>query len=235
MTGTLYGIGVGPGDPELMTLKAVRILARMTVIAYPAPLEGDSLARSIAAPYLPAGAEEIPLRMRFDPAQRADDVYDAGAAVIAARLAAGLDVAVLCEGDPFFFGSFAYLFARLADRFPVEVVPGISSVMACAAVLGHPLTARDDALVVIPAPRPEEEIARLLAGAEAAAIMKLGRHLPKVWRVLDRLGLTEQAAYVERAGQAGQRIRPLAEVVADGAGAPYFAMVLVHKRGKAWN
>jgi precorrin-2/cobalt-factor-2 C20-methyltransferase len=234
MTGTLYGIGVGPGDPELLTLKAARLLSRVTVVAYPAPLEGDSLARSIAAPYLSAAVEEIPLRLPFDPARRADEVYDAGAAAIASRLEAGCDVAVLCEGDPFFFGSFVYLFARLADRFPVQVVPGVSSVMACAALLGHPLTARDDALVIIPAPRPEDEIARLLAGAEAAAIMKLGRHLPKVWRVLDRLGLTEQAAYVERAGQTGQRIRPLAEAVTDSKGAPYFAMVLVHKRGKAW-
>jgi precorrin-2/cobalt-factor-2 C20-methyltransferase len=234
MSGTLFGIGVGPGDPELLTVKAVRLLGSLPVIAYPAPLEGDSLARSIAAAYLPAGIIEIALRMPFDPAQRADDVYDAGAAAIALHLEAGRDVGVLCEGDPLFFGSFVYLLARLGDRFATEVVPGVSSVMACAAVLGHPLTARDDALVVIPAPRPEDEIERLLAGAESAAILKLGRHLPKVWRVLNRLGLAEQALYIERAGQPGQRIRPLAEAVRDPA-PPYFAMVLVHRRGKAWN
>lgn len=234
MSGTLFGIGVGPGDPELLTLKAVRLLGRAPVIAYPAPLHGDSLARSIAAAHLAAGAIEIALRMPFDPAKRADDVYDAGAEEIATHLAAGRDVAVLCEGDPLFFGSFVYLLARLVGRFPVEVVPGVSSMMACAAVLGHPLTARDDALVVVPAPRPEGEIERLLAGAEAAAILKLGRHLPKVWRVLSRLGLAEQAVYIERAGQPGQRIRPLAEAVLDPA-PPYFAMILVHRRGKAWN
>jgi precorrin-2/cobalt-factor-2 C20-methyltransferase len=234
MSGTLFGLGVGPGDPELLTMKAVRLLGQVSVIAYPAPLEGASLARTIAAAHLPAGIEEIALRMPFDPAKRADDVYDDGAHVIATHLAAGRDVAVLCEGDPMFFGSFVYLFARLAGRFPVEVVPGVSSVMACAAVLGHPLTARDDALVIIPAPRPEEEIERLIASAEAAAIMKLGRHLPKVWRVLNRLGLAEQAVYIERAGQPGQRIRPLAEAASDPA-APYFAMILVHRRGKAWN
>ncbi len=234
MKGTLFGLGVGPGDPELLTLKAVRLLGRTTVIAYPAPLEGDSMARSIAAAHLPAGAEEIALRLPFDPAKRADDVYDAGAVAIAGHLAAGRDVAVLCEGDPLFYGSFLYLLARLAGRFPVEVVPGVSSMMACAAALGHPLTARDDALVVIPAPRPEEEIERLLAGAEAAAIMKLGRHLPKVWRVLSRLGLAEQAVYIERVGLPNQRIRPLAEAVLDPA-PPYFAMILVHRRGKAWN
>ena len=234
MSGTLFGIGVGPGDPELLTLKAARLLKQAAVIAYPAPLQGDSLARSIVAAHLPAGVEEIVLRMAFDPAKRADDAYDHGAEAIAGHLAAGRDVAVLCEGDPLFFGSFVYLFARLGERFAVEVVPGISSVMACAAVLGHPLTARDDALVVIPAPRPEEEIERLLAAAESAAIMKLGRHLPKVWRVLNRLGLSDHAVYIERAGQPGQRIRPLAEAAADPA-APYFAMILVHRRGKAWN
>ncbi len=233
MTGTLFGIGVGPGDPELLTVKAVRLLGRMPVVAYPAPLVGDSMARSIAAAHLPADSVEIALRMPFDPKKRADDVYDAGAAAIAAHLAAGRDVAVLCEGDPLFYGSFLYLFARLAGRFPVQVVPGVSSMMACAAALGHPLTARDDALVVIPAPRPEEDIERLLGAAEAAVIMKLGRHLPKVRRVLCRLGLAERALYIERAGLPDQRIRPLAEAARDPA-PPYFAMILVHRRGTAW-
>jgi len=231
-TGTLYGLGVGPGDPELLTLKAARILGQVSVIAYPAPLQGDSLARTIAAPHVKDGCVEIALRMPFDPAKRADDVYDQGAEEIAAHLAEGRDVAVLCEGDPFFFGSFAYLFARLADRFPAKVVPGVSSPMACAAVAGHPLTARDDALAVIPATRPEAEIEQLLSAVDAAVIMKLGRHLPKVAAVLERLGLTESARYVERAGQPGQRLLSLPEAVAEGA--PYFAMILVHKRGKAW-
>ena len=235
MIGTLYGVGVGPGDPDLLTLKAARLLARVKVIAYAAPLDGDSLARSIVAPHLASIEAEIPLRLPFDPARRADEVYDRGAAAIAGHLEAGRDVAVLCEGDPFFFGSFVYLFARLHGRFPVETVPGVSSLMACAAVLDHPLTAGDDTLVVIPAQRAEGDIERLLAAGDAAAIMKLGRHLPKVARVLQRLGLDSQAVYVERAGLPGQRIRPLADAAADADGTPYFSMILVHKRGKAWN
>lgn len=234
MSGILFGVGVGPGDPELMTLKAVRILNSVRIVVYPAPPEGESMARSIAAAHLHPGIEEIPLRISFDPARRADDAYDAGAEAIARHLGEGRDVAALCEGDPLFFGSFLYLLARLDGRFPIQVVPGVSSMMACAALLGHPLTARDDSLVVIPAPRPEADIERLLSGSDAAAIMKLGRHLPKVWRVLKRLELTDRALYIERAGLPGQRIRPLAEAAQDPA-PPYFAMILVHRRGKAWN
>ncbi|MTJ81493.1 MAG: precorrin-2 C(20)-methyltransferase [Telmatospirillum sp.] len=230
MTGTLYGLGVGPGDPELLTLKAARLLASVPVVAFPEPMSGDSLARRIAKPHFRPGIEEIPLRMSCDPAQRDDDGYDQGASIVAGHLEAGRDVAVLCEGDPFFYGSFAYLFARLGGRFPVSVVPGVASVMACSAALDHPLTARDDALVVIPAPRPEADIERLLEAAEAAAIMKIGRHLPKVVGVLNRLGLADCARYIERAAQPGQRILAIGEVER----APYFSMILVHKRGKAW-
>ena len=153
MSGTLYGLGIGPGDPELITLKALRLLQSVPVIAYPAPETGESLARRIVAPHIPEGRTEIAIRMplvveRF-PAQ---EVYDAAAAELRAHLRAGRDAAVLCEGDPFFYGSFMYLFGRMAEEFPVEVVPGVSSLTACAAVLGAPLAARNDVLTVVPAP-----------------------------------------------------------------------------------
>lgn len=232
VTGTLYGVGVGPGDPELLTLKAARLIAACPVVAYPAPLEGEGMARAIAAAHIPQGRAEIALRMSFAPGDDSSAAYDAGAVRIAAELAEGRDVAMLCEGDPLFFGSFVYVFARLAGRFPVQVVPGVSSMMAGAAVLGHPLTAGDDALAAIPATRSEAEIEAVLAAVDSAAIMKIGRHLPKVRRVLDRLGLAAQARYVERAGLPDQRIRTLDEAEADGA--PYFSIILVHRRGKAW-
>ena len=234
MNGTLYGLGVGPGDPELITLKALRLLRAAPVIAYPAPEHGDSLARAIVAGHLPDGQTEIAIRMpmvveRF-PAQ---EIYDRAAVEIGAHLEAGRDVAVLCEGDPFFYGSFMYLFGRMAERFPVEVVPGVSSLTACAAASGAALASRNDVLTVIPAPLSPERLRELLLNTDAAAIMKLGRHFAKVRDVLNELGLAKQARYVERATMPNQRLLPLDEVDPDSV--PYFSMVLVHKRGEAWS
>jgi precorrin-2/cobalt-factor-2 C20-methyltransferase len=234
MNGTLYGLGVGPGDPELITLKALRLLRSAPVIAYPAPEHGDSLARAIIAEHLPGGQTEIAIRMpmlveRF-PAQ---EIYDRAAVEIGGHLEAGRDVAVLCEGDPFFYGSFMYLFGRMAERFPVQVVPGVSSLTACAASSGAPLSARNDVLTVIPAPLPADRLRDLLANTDAAAIMKLGRHFAKVRTVLDELGLSAHARYVERATMPNQRLLPLDEV--DPESVLYFSMVLVHRRGEAWS
>jgi precorrin-2/cobalt-factor-2 C20-methyltransferase len=231
--GTLWGLGVGPGDPDLITLKALRALERCPVVAYPAPPEGESLARAIVAPHLAPGKTEIAIRMSLEPRNfPAPDVYDPAAAAIADHLVAGRDVAVLCEGDPFFYGSFQYLYARLADRFAVVVVPGVTSLVACPAAAGLPLTAQNDVLVVVPATLDEAALEARLAGADAAAIVKVGRHLGKVRRVVDRLGLGRRARLVEHASRPDERVRDLTDVVE--ATAPYFSMVLVHRRGEAW-
>ena len=231
--GTLYGLGVGPGDPELLTLKALRILRAVPVLAYPAPIEGDSMARAIAAPHLPGDQTEIAIRMPLDAARfPAKEVYAAAAQNITGHLESGRDVAVLCEGDPFFYGSFMYLFARLAEAHHIEVVPGVSSPMACAAALGMPLAARNDVLSVLPAPLAEETLKARLEACDAAAIVKVGRHIAKVRRLLQELGLESRARYIERASLAAERILPLSEA-ADPA--PYFSMILVHRRGEAWS
>lgn len=233
MTGTLYGLGIGPGDPELITLKALRLLQAAPVLAYPAPEEGDSLARAIVAPHLPGGQAEIAIRMPMVAARfPAQEVYDRAAAEIVAHLDGGRDVAALCEGDPFFYGSFMYLFGRVAETHKVEVVPGVSSLTACAAVLGSPLAARNDVLTVVPAPLAANALAQILRDTDAAAIIKVGRHLGKVRKVLRILGLLDRARYVERATLSEQRILPLAEVAEESA--PYFSMILVHRRGEAW-
>ena len=233
MSGTLYGLGVGPGDPELITLKALKILQAVPVVAYPAPETGDSLARSIVDSHLNGKQEEIPIRMPMVSARfPAQEVYDWAADAIGSHLDAGSDVAVLCEGDPFFYGSFMYLFGRMASRHRVEVIPGVSSLMACATTLGAPLAGRNDVLLVLPATLSADALTERLQGVEAAAIIKVGRHFGKVRDVLDTLGLGANARYVEHATMPSEKLLPIGEVDADSV--PYFSMILVHVRGEAW-
>jgi precorrin-2/cobalt-factor-2 C20-methyltransferase len=225
MTGQLYGIGVGPGDPELLTLKALRLLRAAPVIAYPAPETGASFARGIVAQWLDAGKREIAIRFPMRPGPPPAAIYDEAAARLAAVLDEGDDVAFLCQGDPLFYGSFTGIYLRLAPRYHVAIVPGVSSLTACAAAAGLPLAQRDATLSVIPATLAEDELARQLAVSETAAIIKIGRHFAKLRRVLDELGLLENAIYIERATLPNQRIAPLADI--DPAVVPYFAMALV--------
>ncbi|PIB23198.1 precorrin-2 C(20)-methyltransferase [Amylibacter kogurei] len=232
MIGKLYGVGLGPGDPELMTLKAYRLIQNADVVAYPTLEGGDSFARSIAADVIPNGVGEIaihvPMSVEREPAQAA---YDTGAADIAGALDAGKNVVVLCEGDPFFYGSFMYLFSRLADRYETEVVAGVTSVTACAAAVQKPLTARNEVLTIIPGPIGEDDLHARISGAEAVAIMKVGRHLPKIKKVLTELNLIQHAVYVERATLPVQKVMPLADVPEP---APYFSMILVTKGNDPW-
>lgn len=228
--GTLYGIGVGPGDPELITVKGLRLLRACPVLAYPAPEHGDSLARRIAAPHLPGGQTEIAIRMplladRF-PAQ---EVYDKAAAGIDGHLSAGRDVAVLCLGDPFFYGSFMYLFGRLAGAHKIVVVPGITSVSASAAALGQPLVARHETLAIIPASLPDSEIERRIGHADAIVFLKLGRHFARVRELVTRMGLANTAHYIEHASMTSERAPALADV--DPATVPYFSLLIVRRSG----
>ncbi len=228
-TGRLFGLGLGPGDPELVTLKALRLLRAAPVVAYPAPDCGDSFARHIVAEWLDRGQREIAIRFPMRPGKPPAAIYQRAAAQLAAVMDAGEDIAYLCQGDPLFYGSFAGILALLAARYRVTVVPGVSSLTACAAAASEPLVQRDETLSVIPATLAEDELARRLAQVDAAAIIKLGRHFPKVRGVLSRLGLLDGALYVERASLPNQRVAPLAAV--DPASVPYFATALI-RRGR---
>jgi precorrin-2/cobalt-factor-2 C20-methyltransferase len=227
MSAIISGLGMGPGDPELVTLKALRILQAADVVAYPKPENGQSFVRSIAAPHLSGTQEELQISVPMVPADRfpANSVYDRAAEEIAAHANAGKRVAVLCEGDPFFYGSFMYLFTRLAERFDVEVVPGVSSLAAGAAALGLPLAERNETIVILPAPLEESVLEARLATAEVAVIMKIGRHLPKVRRVIERLGLAARAHYIERASLPAERTASLVDVTDETA--PYFSLIYV--------
>jgi len=225
VTGKLYGIGVGPGDPELLTIKALRRLQSAPVVAYPVSDGGKSLSRSIVAGYLRSKQIEVPLWYPFKLEQSSQPYYDQAAETLAEHLEAGRDVVVLCEGEPFFYGTFMYLFTRLSGRFLTEVVPGVSSVMANASMLGTPLTYRNDVFMVLPGTLPAAALREKLAVADAAIILKLGRNFAKVYAVLDELGLVDRAHYIERATMPNQRILPIREV--DPETVPYFALISI--------
>ncbi len=223
--GRLYGLGIGPGDPELLTLKAHRILTSVPVIAYPTMENGKVLARAIVSDFISPRQIELPMPLPFSVERSSQPYYDIAAAKIAEHLAAGRDVAVLCEGEPMLYGSFMYIFNRLAGQFKTEVVPGISSTYASAAMLGAPLTYRNDVLSIMPATLDAATLRDRLAVADAAVIIKLGRHFAKVREVLQTLGQFDRALYIERATMPNQVIRPIAEV--DATTVPYWALILI--------
>ena len=231
--GRLFGVGVGPGDPDLVTVKAQRIIGTCGVVVYPEKRSGSSVARRAAAPWIAAGADELALVYPVTTGQTDHpegyegalrDFYDDGAEQIAALLDAGRDVAVLCEGDPFFYGSYMYLHERLADRYTTEVVPGVTAFSAAAAAAGTPLAKRDDVLVVVPGTLPADVLAAHLRGADAAVVMKLGRRFDGVRSALELAGVGERGVYVERASCEGERVAALDDV--DGE-VPYMSLVLV--------
>lgn len=229
--GRLYGIGVGPGDPELLTLKALRLLQAAPVVAYQSAVDKDSIARGIVSQYLSSHQIEVLFHLpRALEPETASAIYDQEVAPIAEHLAAGRDVVVLCEGDPFFYGSFMYVFTRLSEKYQTEVVPGVSSLMACPVALGVPFTYYNDIMTVLPAPMPAEQLITHLLATDAAAIMKLGRHFTKVRDVLHQLGLASRALYIERATMAQQRIIPLDQVDPDQV--PYFSMIVIPTKSR---
>ena len=229
MTGRLYGLGVGPGDPELLTVKALRLLRAAPVVAYAAPESGPSFARGIVAQWLDAGKREIPIRFPMRPGPPPAAIYDAAATQLGAVLEESNDIAFLCQGDPLFYGSFIGIYLRLGSKYPVSVVPGVSSLTACAAAAGLPLAKRDAALSVIPATLSEDDLIRKLSESETAAVIKIGRHFTKLRRALEQLSLLDRAIYIERATLPNQRVAPLAEI--DPASVPYFAMALISRNG----
>ena len=232
MNGVLYGVGVGPGDPELITLKSLRLIKSTEVIAYPKLKGSKSFARNIIEEFIDLPkveiAIEIPMTVNRLPAQRA---YNAAAQEISTHLNMGKNVVFLCEGDPFFYGSFMYLHSRLYKKYLVEIIPGVTSMTACAAMAKKPLAARNEVLTVLPGPLSKKELERRLADNNSSAIMKVGRHIKKIKSVIDRLGLMDSSLYIERASLKEQKVLKLIDAPEV---APYFSMVLVNKEEDPW-
>ncbi|MBC3466885.1 precorrin-2 C(20)-methyltransferase [Pseudomonas sp. RW10S2] len=237
--GRLLGLGVGPGDPELITVKALRLLREAPVVAYFVAkgkrgnafgiIEAHLQAQQTLLPLVyPVTTEVLPAPLSYE--QVISDFYDEASVQVAEHLDAGRDVAVICEGDPFFYGSYMYLHDRLAQRYEAEVIPGVCSMLGGASVLGAPLVYRNQTLTVLSGVLPHEELKRRLADADAAVIMKLGRNFPKVREVLAELGLDQRALYVERATMANQKIVALDAV--DPQSSPYFSLIVVP--GEKW-
>ncbi|MFS0884418.1 precorrin-2 C(20)-methyltransferase [Aeromicrobium sp. 179-A 4D2 NHS] len=234
MSGRLFGVGVGPGDPELITLKAARLIESADVVAYHQGVGKQSNARRIAAELVRPGVTEealvypVTTQTTDHPGGYAGamaDFYDECERRVREHLAAGRDVVVLAEGDPMLYGSFMYLHDRLSGEFETQVVAGVPAFAAATAATALPLVRQTDVLTVLPGTLPEPELARRLADTDGAVIMKLGRTFAKVRSALEQAGRVEGSWYVERASMDAERILPVAEV--DPSTVPYFSIVLV--------
>ncbi len=234
--GTLHVVGVGPGDPELLTLKAARIIATMPVVAFFAKRDCASRARAIAGKHVRADAEELFFPYPFTTELTASDsryrsetgrFYATVADQLARRLDAGQDVALLCEGDPFFYGSAIHVFERLSTTYPCQIVPGVTGISACWSGARLPIVQGENALSVLPGTLNVAVLAERLGGNDAAVVMKVGRNLPKIRSILYDLRRANQAVYVEYGAMPGERVLPLAEAP---EAAPYLSLVLVPAR-----
>jgi precorrin-2/cobalt-factor-2 C20-methyltransferase len=233
-TGRLIGVGTGPGDPELLTLKAVRALEEADVVAYFAKRGSNGNARAIVGPHFRETWIELPLiypvtteidKDSKDYRQAITGFYEQSVHRVEQHLENGKTVAILSEGDPLFYGSYMHLHVRLAGRWPTEVIPGVTAMSGCWSQTGTPIVQGDDILTVLPGTLSEFELARRLADTDAAVIMKVGRNLPKIRKALASTGMLQRAIYVERGTMANTVTVRLADKADDEA--PYFSIVLV--------
>ena len=239
MTGRLYGIGLGPGDPELVTVKALRLIQSTPVISYFAKAGRRGNARGIVDQWMTGNATEVPLYYPMTTEHAFDSpvyvavlakFYEDAVVELAAHLEAGRDVALLAEGDPMFYGSFMHLYIRLRDRYPVTLVPGVTGMAGCWSVAGAPMTWGDDTMAVLPGTLSAEALTEKLRSTDAAVIMKLGRNFVKVRAAVAEAGLLDRAIYVERGTMADELVMKLSEKT-DGQ-APYFSLILIPGQGR---
>ncbi|WP_206510615.1 precorrin-3B C(17)-methyltransferase [Rhodococcus sp. BGS-1C] len=233
-SGKLWGVGIGPGDPELVTVKAARVIGEADVVAFHSAQHGRSISRGVASRYMREDQIEVHLVYPVTTGTTdhpggyqgaIDEFYEQAAERLAEHLVSGRSVALLAEGDPLFYSSYMHMHKRLADRFDVEIVPGVTSVSAASAAMETPLVERDEVFTVLPGTLPVDELARRLRTTDAAAIMKLGRTFPTVVRALEQSGRLAEARYVERASTDRERVLAIGDV--DQSEVPYFSIAIV--------
>jgi precorrin-2/cobalt-factor-2 C20-methyltransferase len=236
----LVGVGLGPGDPDYVTMRALKVLRGADRVVHFAKKGERGHARTIADAVLgPDPGRELPLYYPVtteiplahpDYAAAICAFHEMAAARLIDEIAIGHSVAVLCEGDPFFYGSFTHLWLRLKDRVAIEIVPGVTGMAGAGAGAAVPIGWADDVLTILPATLRYADLVERLGSTDAAVIIKLGRNLSKVRAALAAAGLLDRAIYVERATMTGQRISPIADL--DEGSAPYFSLILVPGRGR---
>ncbi|MDU9005697.1 precorrin-2 C(20)-methyltransferase [Sedimentitalea todarodis] len=238
-SGTIYGVGLGPGDPDLMSVRADRLLRNARHVAYFRKAGHVGQARAIAGALLPAEATEFPMEYPVtteiplsDPRynQLLSEFYASCTGHLRSLSLKGEDVVVLCEGDPFFYGSFMHLHSRLHGKVPISVVPAVTGMSGAWTATGTPITWGDDVLTVLMGTLPEDALVRHMRDTDALVVMKIGRNFDKVCRALARSGLADRAWLVERAAMPDQTITPLSDV--RNQVAPYFSIILVHGQGR---
>ncbi len=238
-SGILYGIGVGPGHPRYLTLRAAGLIKSVDVLAYFAKKGRPGNARTIVTPLVEV--TQVQLRLEYPlttelPASHPDyqkqihEFYEESALTISDQLGEGRSVGLLSEGDPFFYGSFMHMWHRLCENHEVEVIPGVTGMSGCWTRANTPITWGDDILRVLPGTLPEDKLTQQLQQADACVIMKVGRNLGKVRRAIAKAGLTQRAIYVERGMMEGEIIMPVSELEKETG--PYFAMVLIPGKGR---
>ena len=239
MTGRLYGIGLGPGDPELMTLKAARILQQTNIISYFCKTPKTGHAYTIFSDAIKEKCEEMPLVYPITTEYPVDDpryetlihnFYEESAEQLAKRLSGGEDVGLIAVGDPFFYGSFMHIYHRLHERFECVVIPGVTSMTGCWANAKSPMTWGDDVLTILPGTMNKSTLTQRLQSTDAAVIMKLGKHFSDVRQALQNAGMIERAIYIEYGTMANERIVPMMKKTDDHA--PYFSLIIVPGKGR---
>jgi precorrin-2/cobalt-factor-2 C20-methyltransferase len=235
--GKVICVGLGPGDPELMSVRADRLVRAARHVAYFCKEGRQGHARQIVGGIIATAAVEYPMEYPVTTEIPLDDPrYNEMMAAFyvdwSARIAAVAresDIVVLCEGDPFFYGSFMHLHARLQGKVEIEIVPGITGMSGCWTSTGQPITWGDDVLTVVMATLPEAELTRRIADTDALVVMKIGRNLPKLRRALEQTGKLQQAWLIERGTMPGQKVQRLVDA---GESVPYFSIAVVHGQGR---